>query len=82
MSRDLSLQVQRDFVVWTHPLILVIWFGAPVESQDPVHPLSTVGPQDPTALSTAVKGVVGGQECVIRGAGESVLVAADVDRPP
>lgn len=73
MSRELSLQVQRDFVVWTRPLVLVIWFGTPVESQDPVHPLSTVGPQDPTALSTAVKGVIGDMEVVIRDVSWSVI---------
>ena len=58
MSHSLLLQVPRDFTVWTYVLILVIWFRSPVESQDSVHALSTVGPQDSTSLSTAVNDVV------------------------
>lgn len=46
--------------MWTQSCDLVICFPTPVESHESVHRLSTVGPQDSTGLSTAVKGVTKG----------------------
>src|SRR5699024_10310919 len=64
VSRAPSSQVGCHFHVWTRLSELVVSPVGTVESQDFVHPLSTVGPQDPTALSTAVKDVVGGMSWV------------------
>lgn len=68
--------------MWTHLLDLVICFCTTVESQNPVHPLSTVRPQEPTGLSTAVKGVMSDMKCVLCDVSESVFVVADADMAP